>query len=81
MLPEIARAVDAIVERLRQGGRLFYLGAGRTLREQLNFGAYLTRRSAEPDFTFRRHLRQIGGAIAVFATGFAILGPPVRLPA
>ena len=28
VLPEIARAVDAIVERLRGGGRLFYVGTG-----------------------------------------------------
>lgn len=27
-LPEIARAVDAIAQALRQGGRLFYVGAG-----------------------------------------------------
>jgi N-acetylmuramic acid 6-phosphate etherase len=27
-IPAIARAVDAIVERLRAGGRLFYIGAG-----------------------------------------------------
>ena len=27
-IPAIARAVDAIVERIRQGGRLFYIGAG-----------------------------------------------------
>lgn len=27
-LPQIARAVDAIVERMQQGGRLFYVGAG-----------------------------------------------------
>ncbi len=27
-IPNIARAVDAVVERLRQGGRLFYIGAG-----------------------------------------------------
>ena len=27
-LPQIARAVDAIVERVQRGGRLFYLGAG-----------------------------------------------------
>lgn len=27
-LPEIARAVDVITERLRRGGRLFYVGAG-----------------------------------------------------
>ena len=28
VLPEIARAVDIIYEQLRQGGRLFYCGAG-----------------------------------------------------
>ena len=28
VLPEIARAVDAIVARLRRGGRLFYIGTG-----------------------------------------------------
>lgn len=27
-LPQVARAIDAIVERLERGGRLFYLGAG-----------------------------------------------------
>ncbi|HNK41987.1 MAG TPA: N-acetylmuramic acid 6-phosphate etherase, partial [Flavobacteriales bacterium] len=27
-LPGLARLVDAIVERMRAGGRLFYLGAG-----------------------------------------------------
>ena len=27
-LPQIARAVDAIVQRLERGGRLFYTGAG-----------------------------------------------------
>src|SRR5690349_7265225 len=28
VLPEIARAVESIVERLRGGGRLFYVGSG-----------------------------------------------------
>ncbi|MDT4895328.1 MAG: N-acetylmuramic acid 6-phosphate etherase [Acidobacteriota bacterium] len=28
VLPEVARAVDGIVERLKAGGRLFYIGAG-----------------------------------------------------
>ena len=28
VLPEIARAVDAVVDRLRAGGRLFYVGTG-----------------------------------------------------
>jgi 4-hydroxy-4-methyl-2-oxoglutarate aldolase len=36
---------------------------GQTLRQQTAFGEYLARRAAEPSYTFRRHLRQIGGAI------------------
>jgi regulator of RNase E activity RraA len=37
--------------------------AGQTLRQQMAFGDFLTRRAAEPSHTFRQHLRRIGGAI------------------
>ncbi|MCU1685862.1 MAG: demethylmenaquinone methyltransferase [Amycolatopsis sp.] len=37
--------------------------AGDTLRRQTAFDNYLTRRVADPSYTFRHHLRQIGGAI------------------
>ncbi|MDT0305475.1 RraA family protein [Streptomyces sp. DSM 44917] len=37
--------------------------AGETLRVQTSFDAYLARRAADPSYTFRRHLRRIGGAI------------------
>jgi 4-hydroxy-4-methyl-2-oxoglutarate aldolase len=37
--------------------------AGQTLRQQIAFEEYLARRAAEPSYTFRRHLRQAGGAI------------------
>jgi 4-hydroxy-4-methyl-2-oxoglutarate aldolase len=37
--------------------------AGQTLRQQTAFTEFLARRAAEPAYTFRRHLRQIGGAI------------------
>jgi 4-hydroxy-4-methyl-2-oxoglutarate aldolase len=36
---------------------------GQTLREQTGFDDYLARRAADPSYTFRRHLRGIGGAI------------------
>jgi regulator of RNase E activity RraA len=36
---------------------------GRTLREQTAFEDYLARRATDPAYTFRRHLRRIGGAI------------------
>jgi 4-hydroxy-4-methyl-2-oxoglutarate aldolase len=37
--------------------------AGQTLRQQTAFGEYLTRRASEPSYTFRQHLRRLGGAI------------------
>jgi 4-hydroxy-4-methyl-2-oxoglutarate aldolase len=37
--------------------------AGQTLRQQTAFSDYLARRAADPSYTFRRHLRQTGGAI------------------
>jgi len=36
---------------------------GETLRAQFRFDEYLERRGREPDYTFRRHLRDFGGAI------------------
>jgi len=36
---------------------------GRLLREQLQLGKYLKKRSRDSSFTFRRHLRELGGAI------------------
>lgn len=37
--------------------------AGETLRQQTAFADYVARRAADPSYTFRRHLRRIGGAI------------------
>src|SRR5215207_10156822 len=37
--------------------------AGNKLRQQLRFDEYLARRSADTTYTFRQHLRVIGGAI------------------
>jgi regulator of RNase E activity RraA len=37
--------------------------AGKKLRKQLQFDHYLNRRSADDTYTFRQHLRAIGGAI------------------
>ena len=36
---------------------------GHTLRQQTTFDDYLVRRAADPSYTFRRHLRRIGGTI------------------
>jgi regulator of RNase E activity RraA len=37
--------------------------AGRSIREQLDFRAYLERAATDPSYDFRRHLRERGGAI------------------
>ena len=39
------------------------IAEGTSLRAQLRFGDYLARRRREPDWTFRRHLREVGGEI------------------
>jgi len=37
--------------------------SGRSLREQLEFARYLEKRAANPNYTFREHLRKMSGAI------------------
>ncbi|MGI5152124.1 RraA family protein [Plantactinospora sp. CA-294935] len=37
--------------------------AGQSLREQTRFADYLTRRATDPAYSFRRHLRRVGGAV------------------
>lgn len=36
---------------------------GQKLRDQFRFDEYLAKRKDDPEYTFRKHLRQIGGAI------------------
>jgi 4-hydroxy-4-methyl-2-oxoglutarate aldolase len=40
-----------------------WIREGQTLREQTGFDDYLARRATAPSYTFRRHLRGVGGAI------------------
>ncbi len=37
--------------------------SGRSLREQLDFAQYPKKHAADPDYTFREHLRKISGAV------------------
>jgi 4-hydroxy-4-methyl-2-oxoglutarate aldolase len=39
------------------------LRAGASLRDQFRFKRYLEKRADDPSYTFRRHLREMGGAI------------------
>ncbi|HAM05230.1 MAG TPA: Demethylmenaquinone methyltransferase, partial [Megasphaera sp.] len=40
-----------------------FLKEGKSLRDQLHFKEYLARHSVTPSYSFRDHLRKIGGAI------------------
>ena len=57
----VLTAATRIWETEREQARR--MRAGETLRAQTAFGDYLARRAADPSYTFRQHLRQIGGAI------------------
>jgi 4-hydroxy-4-methyl-2-oxoglutarate aldolase len=58
---EVLAAARQIWETEREQARR--MRAGETLRQQTAFDDYLARRAADPSYTFRRHLREIGGAI------------------
>ena len=63
-------AADAILETARdiferERRQAERVRAGETLRAQFRFPDYLERRRREPDYTLRRHLREVGGAIEV----------------
>jgi regulator of RNase E activity RraA len=58
---EVLAAARAISETER--GQARRIAAGETLRAQTAFDEYLSRRADDPGYTFRRHLRRVGGAI------------------
>ncbi|MFY1670268.1 RraA family protein [Plantactinospora sp. WMMB334] len=59
------REVLAVAQRIRRTERdqADRIRGGETLRQQTGFADYLARRSDDPAYSFRRHLRRIGGAI------------------
>jgi len=60
-LVDIIPAAENIREtERRQAGEM---RSGRSFREQAAFQSYLAQRVQNPEFGFREHLRQIGGAI------------------
>lgn len=62
-----AEELFTLAERIRDTERrqAHLIEAGTSLREQVGFARYLADREAEPDLTFRDHLRRVGGEIEV----------------
>ncbi|MFD3166850.1 RraA family protein [Herpetosiphon sp. NSE202] len=58
---EVLATAQQIAERERQQAHA--IQTGHSLREQVQFHAYIAQRERDPSLTFRQHLRQIGGAI------------------
>lgn len=56
----LSRAIEI---RNIERGQADLLHSGSNLRAQLKFEAFLRKRSADPSYPFRDHLRKIGGAI------------------
>jgi 4-hydroxy-4-methyl-2-oxoglutarate aldolase len=64
--------IDGTSEKLLETARTIWqreraqadaIRSGQTLRNQLRFSDYLTERAVDPNYTFRQHLRKLGGAI------------------
>ena len=58
---EVLAAARQIWQREREQARR--AKAGESLRQQMDFDDYLERRAGDSTYTFRKHLRRIGGAI------------------
>jgi regulator of RNase E activity RraA len=61
LVDDVLAAVRSISDAEREQARR--IGAGETLRDQTRFAEYLAEHERDPSYTFRRHLRRIGGAI------------------
>ena len=63
---ELARVVAAARDiATREQAQAVRLLKGERLWDQLRVEAYVTRRNAEPSYTFRDHIRSLGGAIEI----------------
>jgi 4-hydroxy-4-methyl-2-oxoglutarate aldolase len=60
-LDELVETARTIMERERD--QAVRAEKGTSLREQMRFPDYLRRREADPTFTFRQHLREVGSEI------------------
>ena len=58
----IAAARDIAAREQAQAARLL---AGQPMRDQLRLSEYIERRASDPDYTFRAHVKAVGGAIEI----------------
>jgi 4-hydroxy-4-methyl-2-oxoglutarate aldolase len=62
----LGRVVEAAKDiAAREGAQATRLLKGELLRTQLDLDSYIARRNADPNHTFREHLRSFGGAIEI----------------
>jgi regulator of RNase E activity RraA len=63
---DLARIVEAARDiATREGAQAVRLLQGELLRAQLDLDGYVARRNADPEHTFRDHLKSFGGAIEI----------------
>ena len=55
---KVARSISNVERKQAETIR-----SGKKLSEQLDFDGYLAKRNSDPSYTFRRHLRERGGAV------------------
>jgi len=55
---KVAKSISSVERKQAETIRV-----GRKLSEQLDFDKYLAKRKSDPSYTFRRHLRERGGAV------------------
>jgi len=60
-LPSVLAAAQEIADRERRQAQA--IRAGKSLRSQVRFREYLAKNANDPHYTFRQHLRTLGGAI------------------
>ena len=61
LVERILKTARAIWQKERK--QASQIKRGKTLRKQLKFADYLKKKRSDPGYTFREHLREIGGAI------------------
>jgi regulator of RNase E activity RraA len=63
---DLSRVVDAARDiAAREQAQSARLLRGERLRDQLQLETYVARRAADPSYTFRDHLKTLGGAIEI----------------